>query len=298
LLNKSQWKSIWFLTIITSALLSIVILRNSYNENEDAFISVIYAIIPIIVIIGTTYTLYLKGNDPIAVLPFYKKFLTIVKNFFKWILRIMTIATICIAIGFGSKIPIEIGQIIYNKYSFNENLYKSKYAIDRTRSEEWGLKNIEFLKSDISIILEDKECKLIYEDTINYKSDLPLESAYLRLVACDKSKKDTLYDKVLEINAKFETVKKKQVSLILPEDFFKLYLLNLRPRDTNPNYESNINELLKRGNSAGQITYKLYKKGFNLEGNQMAIEFHPYGGKISTEYIEKISRSNLKSMLE
>ena len=74
-----------------------------------------------------------------------------------------------------------------------------------------GIKEHRILKSDISIILEDKECKLIYEDTINYKSDLPLESAYLRLVACDKSKRTPCMTKYLKLMLNLKQLRKTSV---------------------------------------------------------------------------------------
>jgi hypothetical protein len=290
MLKKSQWISIWIITSLLSILISVAIFKNSTYDTTDTLISIVYAIIPIIVIIGITYTIYLSGHNPINFLP-------LLMLIFKWLKKLLILAVISLSIGFALKIPLEVGRIIYNKYTFNENLYKSKYAIDRTRNEEWGSKNIEFLKSHISITLENDVCKLIYEDTINNNSDVPLDCLYLRLVACDKNKKDTLYDKILEIGYSFGPLTKKQVSLILPDDFFKIYLLHLKPWDTYPN-NPRINESLNDGYSPGQIIESLYKKGYNLEGNQMVIEFHPYGGRISPEYIDKISPSNLQSILE
>lgn len=291
MLNKSQWKSVWFFSIITSVLLSIVIFRNSYIDSEDAFISIIYAIIPVIVIIGATYTLYLKGNNPIKVLP-------VLIKFYKWILKILTIAIISFAIGFGLKIPIELGSIIYSKYSFNENILKTKYAKDRTWGNGWGSKVLE-ISNPFLEIRDYGEKKLFFNGVIYNKSELPLTCMYLRILAIDKKNLDTLYDNVIGIDSYYPSASKKEVAWVLPKEFLKLYLLNLKLKPWDEySADIHIEKALNAGYSPSQIIDRLLSKGIEMKDSKMKIEFIPYGGKISSDYIEKISRSNLKSMLE
>lgn len=266
MLNKAQWVSICLFSTLLSILISVVIFNNSLINTDDAFISIIYASIPIIVVFGIIWTAYLNGNNPIQII-------LILKMMIKLINKLIITSIISFSIGFGLKIIIELGSIIYSKYTFNENLSKAKYAKDKTWSRNWGVDNLKC--SDFTIGRVDK--RLFLKGKIHNKCEIPLQSICLRVLLFDKNNIDTVYDSILQIDSDYCPTSEKDVARFLPENFSEPYLKNA------PLWKN-----LKGDNGSD----------YEISLGKINIKYEPYGGIISSEYIDNISRSNLKSVLE
>lgn len=275
MLNKSQWLSVWVFSTIISILIALAVLNNLINDTDNTFISIVYAFIPIVIIIGTKYTFYLSGNKPIRILPTIR----ILKNL---ISKLFFLMVIVFSAGSAIKLPLNIGIVIYKHLTFNENMYKSKFAIERTRGEIWGRNNLEISNTWVETVNNDKKPRMLFKGTVYNKSKIPLECTYLRIIARDKLKNDTLYDSIVGINSIYEPKKKTDVVGVMTEDFFNLFLKQYPwlKDDLIVEYSPNLNNIVEK----------------NLE--RMLIDILPYGGKISDEYINIINKSNLEAVLE
>lgn len=262
MLNKSQWNSIYFFLSIISLIIAFITFKNNYDSSDDILISLAYSSIPLVLVTGLIYTSLLRNQSSISIKTYTIKFL-------KWLRLIFLITVISIAFGFAFKIPYEIGIILYNKYTFNENVYKKKYAKDRTWGSLWGLQNIKFSYSTIEE-LNFGEDMVYLKATMQNNSSFPLTTVYVRVIAFE-NKEDTLYDEIIGIDSDIG-IDSNEPYVIGEESVFK------------PLTQTKISWILPK--SFMEIYY-----------SKLKVEFQPYGGKISELFLNNISQSNLTLLL-